>query len=360
MNLPRLWLYPGFAGLLVTAAPAAHTLHFEISAGTSAVAVQFDVISSIPSSTLTTPVFEGISPHTAESHSTVAGRTRHVVYSTTGNSVSSGGKVRVTFTSAQPISNGALQITGVKASNASGQLIPSVSINTLPLLVQDGQSHRSSQIGSPIRLSANLVDPDGSIAIADHRIGGTSLGNPSFASPFSINWTPSVGGTFAHTVRATDNSGGVADLPIGTIRTYGIADLTDFAAFGQIHFGTGAPPAWYAFDGDPLSVGIDNGIAHLLGINPHSPDRSRLPQATVETIEGQPHLVLQFTRRTAAPASGWTVWESGTLATGTWSEVGVQTISQTDLGNGLTQVAIRRPLGATPPGKLFLQLEATP
>lgn len=354
-----LWLSGTLLLLSLTGSVDAQPLHFQIKAGSSAVAIQFDVMTDTSSAVLN-PVFEGVSPHTVESHSSLPGKTRHVVYTSTGLPITTNGIVGVTFTADEPISNGQIQITGIVASNASGGLIPSATVNALPLIIGPTQAHRSAEVGSSIRLEANLVDPDGTVVIADHRMNGVSLGNPSYSAPFAISWALATAGTFAHSVRATDDSGGVADLPIGSIRAYGIADLTDFAAFGQIHFGTGAPPAWYSFDGDPLSVGIDNGIAHLLGINPHSPDRSRLPKATVEIIEGERHLVMRFTRRTAAPDAGWSVWESGTLATGTWSEVGTQTISESDLGNGLTQVTIRRPLGATPPGKLFLQLEATP
>jgi hypothetical protein len=341
------------------ASAASYPISFEIRAAEPVVAIQFDVISADPSQTITEPVFEGASPHVVESHSSVPGKTRHVVYSTTGQTISPTGKVRVRLSSALPLANGALEISDLKASNAAGLLIPSALVNALPILSGSAPLHRSAEVGIPSRLLAPVVDLDGAITSVHHLVAGVSLGTGS-AAPFSVAWTPASAGTLAHNVLATDDSGGSASLEVGSIRAYGLAELTDLTAFGEIHYGSAAPAAWFGFDADPLNTGIANGLALLLGINPHSPDRERVPKANLETNGGQRDFVFRFTRRSAASGNQWAVWESEQLGPGNWSEVASQTISQTNLGNGLTEVTVRRPLGPTPPEKLFLQLQATP
>ncbi len=334
--------------------PAAQ-ISFDLQSHPDAVALQFDVVSTTAEPLdLAPPQLDVTSPHTVESGKVSSGATRYVVYSTVGQTISTGGKVRVTFQSNRPLANGMLVVTGVVASNASGAKIDGVQPNALPVLSAPAGGYRSAQTGQPTTLSAAVVDPDGSVSFVNHIVGGQSKGIA--AAPFSILWTPDAPGLFAWSALATDNRGGSISLDLGSIRAYQPGDISSFAAFGQIHYGSAANPAWYGFDADPLGLGIDNGIAYLLGINPNNPDRSRLPRGSIESHNGQPHFVFRFVRNTGASGVTWDVWQSGDL--NEWFETLPGEITQTALGNGLTEVLVRRPLSSIPEGRIFMQLEA--
>ncbi|WP_233261922.1 glycosyl hydrolase family 18 protein [Vitiosangium sp. GDMCC 1.1324] len=64
----------------------------------------------------------------------------------------------------------------------------------------------SFSAGSTITLTANASDTDGSIARVEFFAGTTKLGEDTSA-PYSLAWSNVAAGTYALTVRATDNSG---------------------------------------------------------------------------------------------------------------------------------------------------------
>jgi Secretion system C-terminal sorting domain/Bacterial Ig domain len=66
-----------------------------------------------------------------------------------------------------------------------------------------------------VAISANAVDPDGTIASVDFRVNGVSVGVDATA-PYSVNWT-SVIGAANITAIATDNNGGVTTSSILSI-----------------------------------------------------------------------------------------------------------------------------------------------
>lgn len=330
---------------------------FDLHTPTDAVAVQFDVV---PAGSglidLKSPQLEVSSPHAVVSNRLSSGAVRHVIYSTEGLPIGAAGKLQVTFESNLPMAGGVFSVTGVIASNASGQLTGGSSNvpNALPVLTVPTGGYRSAEVGLVTELVAAVVDPDGSLTSVNHRLNGQSKG-AAVSSPWSVPWTPDISGLFAWSALATDSRGGAASLDLGSILAYQASDVSSFAAWSQIRYGSAVDPAWYGFDADPLRIGIDNGIAYLLGLDPHNPDRSRLPSGTIETHNGQPHFTFRFVRANP-PGVSWSIRESTFLST--WTSVPGAQITQNALGGGLTEVLVRRPLSAAPGGKLFMQLEA--
>lgn len=334
---------------------AAVPLTFELRSAATAVAVQFDVAKMGNASfALSAPEVVMASPHAVESAVLPSGVTRFVVYSTGGQIISPSGKVRISFASTGPAVQGSLSVTGIVASNAAGQLVSS-SPNALPVLAGEPLAYRSMDAGVASNFVAPVVDLDGSVASVDFRIGGVSRGVDTTA-PFSLSWNPPVTGSLGYELVVTDAQGGSSTLNLGTLRLYNQSDLTTFAAYVETHYGPAANPNDYGFNADPVQTGTANGIGYLLGLNPYSPARSRLPQASVEFNGGQYQFVYRFTRRTTTPGVMWSVKESGVLAG--WAAAANPQVTEIPLAGGLTEVTLRRPLGANPPAKLFMQLNA--
>lgn len=70
--------------------------------------------------------------------------------------------------------------------------------------------------GSPIPLTANAADSDGTVAKVEFYQGATLVGTAT-AAPYSATWSNAPAGTYSLTARATDNSGAVTTTPVVTI-----------------------------------------------------------------------------------------------------------------------------------------------
>ena len=330
-------------------------LTFDLGSHVDAVAIQFDVAKVGGASfQLSDPQVLMDSPHAVESALLASGLTRFVVYSTAGQKISPDGKVRVSFNSPRTATGGSLNISGVMASDAAGHRVAS-SPNALPVLVGSPPGYRSAEAGKAISFTAPTVDLDGSVVSVDFNIGGVSRGTAS-ASPFAFSWTPTVTGTLPFDLNVTDNKGGLATLNFGTLQTYHQSDISSFSNYTAIHYGPTAHPTDYGFNADPLGTGTANGIGYLLGLNPHSPDRSRLPQGSVAFNGGQYQFVFRFLRAASAPGVSWSVEESGGLAG--WSAASNFLMTEVPSADGLTEVTVQRSLGSNPPARFFMQLNA--
>ena len=330
-------------------------LTFDLGSHVDAVAIQFDVAKVGGASfQLSDPQVLMDSPHAVESALLASGLTRFVVYSTAGQKISPDGKVRVSFNSPRTATGGSLNISGVMASDAAGHRVAS-SPNALPVLVGSPPGYRSAEAGKAISFTAPTVDLDGSVVSVDFNIGGVSRGTAS-ASPFAFSWTPTVTGTLPFDLNVTDNKGGLATLNFGTLQTYHQSDISSFSNYTAIHYGPTAHPTDYGFNADPLGTGTANGIGYLLGLNPHSPDRSRLPQGSVAFNGGQYHFVFRFLRAASAPGVSWSVEESGGLAG--WSAASNFLMTEVPSADGFTEVTVQRSLGSNPPARFFMQLNA--
>jgi hypothetical protein len=343
---------------LFAALPAlAGDLTFEIDAPTDAVALQFDVSSTAAPVSFGIPSFQGTSPHRVESNQVAPGTTRFVLYTSTGLPISPGGRVTVTLNPSVIPTDGMIEIDvdDVIASNSSGGLL-SAQPNALPLPL-DPPTHRSVEVGQTALLATNVVDPDGTVTGVQFRLNGSPVAAAPAGSS-SAPWTATSSGLFSLSANVTDSSGGSEDIPLGSLRAYQLTDITNLATFSSIHYGSATDPAFTSFDGDPFGSGIPNGLALLFGINPNSPDRSRLPEVSVEPDgSGGSEMVFRFHRPTTLSGVNWSVQETETLAS--WSQVPGARRTETQLGDGRTRVEASRPITPASP-KAFMNIQASP
>jgi hypothetical protein len=330
-------------------------LGFSLNHGPSAVALQFDVSSTAEPVSLGNPTFEGASPHRVESNIVGPGTTRFVLYTTTGLPISAGGQISVTITPSAIPTDGMIEVSGVVASNASGTLV-AAQPNALPISL-DQPFHRSTEVGQSLVLSSNVVDPDGTITSVQFRLNGTPVADAPPGTR-TAPWTATTSGLFAVSAVVGDSSGGSREFPLGSVQAYQLGDFTNLASFSSIHYGTASDPAFTSFNGDPFGIGIPNGLALLFGINPHVPDRSRLPAVSIEPDgNGSREMVFRFHRPSALSGVNWSVQESETLAG--WAQVPAARRSETPLGDGRTLVEVRRPITPASP-KAFMNVQASP
>ncbi|HTZ19755.1 MAG TPA: Ig-like domain-containing protein [Opitutaceae bacterium] len=62
-------------------------------------------------------------------------------------------------------------------------------------------------VGTPLKITANAADPDGTIASVQFLANGIAQGAAVAVSPYTTDWTPASPGTYVLTAIATDNSG---------------------------------------------------------------------------------------------------------------------------------------------------------
>jgi hypothetical protein len=345
--LPFLAVLPALAG----------ELSFELVAPTTAVALQFDVSSTGSPVSFGTPVFQGASPHRVESNTIAPGTTRFVVYTTTGLRISPTGRISVSLAAPAVPSNGMMQIqvSSVVASDNDGVRMDAQP-NALPVSL-DEPAHRSVEVGRSTLLAANVVDPDGTVSAVEFRLNGTQVATAASGSQ-SAPWSASTPGLFALSASVSHSAGQIAEISLGSLHAYQLADITNLASFNSIHYGGDPDAPFTSFGGDPFGIGIPNGLALLFGINPHDPDRSRLPSVTVEPDgTGGRDMVFRFHRPTALSGLNWAVQETETL--NSWSNVPGTRRSETPLGDGRTRVEARRSITPASP-KAFMNVQASP
>jgi len=333
----------------------AFPIQFDLAAHTNAVALQFDVLVTGSAVTLGIPTFDGVSPHRVESNEISGGTTRFVVYSTTGLPISPEGKVAVSFEPSGLPTNGMLEIGNILASDSTGSLV-SASPNALPLLITPPY-HRSAELSQLSLLAANVIDPDGAIVAVQFRLNDNPIANAP-AGETSVQWAPSTPGLFQLSARVTDSANAITFIPLGTYRAYQLDDITTFSDFIDTHYGSAAPEDWLGVGSAPL--GIPNGLAFLLGLNPHNPDLSRMPTFAVERDGADQYMVYRFRRRAELVDIAWGVRETHDLLAG-WDPVPEAQITQTDLGGGEFDVLVRVPvLPDRKRGFIALTVEETP
>ena len=100
--------------------------------------------------------------------------------------------------------------TSSATSSPSPSPTPTPSANIAPTVqLTAPSSGLSVTIGSPVTLSANASDTDGTIARVDFYAGGTFAGTDTTA-PYSVTWTPAATGLYGITAVAYDNGGATA------------------------------------------------------------------------------------------------------------------------------------------------------
>lgn len=113
------------------------------------------------------------------------------------------------FSSWSPGGAAATQTISTPASNTTytATFIDQGPANSAPTAALTAPANGSTgTTGTPITLSANAADSDGTVARVEFFDGATKLGEDTTA-PYSIGWTPTSTGSHSLTARATDNCG---------------------------------------------------------------------------------------------------------------------------------------------------------
>ncbi len=325
---------------------------FTLAVDPAGVALQFDVQSDGPVKSVGAPLFAGASAHSIRSATLESGAHRFVIYSLDGAPISATGTVTVSFAPSFPLEDGALSIANVTATNASGATVAAAP-NALPTLTSEAPPHRSIPAGETFALSRSVVDLDGALTNLVLMSGASEVDSAA-AAPFSLEWGPIEVGAYSLSLQATDDRSQTATISLGTLQAYLAADIIDYSTFAATHFGAGASEATIALTADPYGTGIRNGLAFLLGLDPHAPDFSRLPKVTLEQSGGSAEMVVRFQRRAELGSLQWSVRQSDDLAA--FAAVEANAIAETDAADGLKSVEIRLPLSPDGDVSQFLDL----
>jgi len=122
---------------------------------------------------------------------------------TLASPIISGDVVTVTYT--KPTINPLQIASGGMAASISNQPVVNNCINVAPTVVITSPINNSSFTApANITITANALDPDGSISIVEFYNGTTKLGSISTA-PYSFTWNNVAAGTYSLTVIAIDN-----------------------------------------------------------------------------------------------------------------------------------------------------------
>lgn len=251
---------------------------FQISPSPAAVALQFDVASAVPSSSLSEPTLTGFNTHRIESQVLSGGARRFLIYSTAGEPIAADGNVQVSIDlqSTQP-QNGILTVSGIMASDASGNSVPA-SPGALPVITGiNPAGGETVAIGRSIPVSIEAVDLDGNVSGVVFLVD-SSLFAADSTPPFATSVVSSLPATHIRTVvaRVEDNEGKHIDSPPISLRFQNPASLTTYEAFQNIWFGSSQLES-AAFNADPFATGIPNHLAWALGMDPRMPDWARFP-----------------------------------------------------------------------------------
>ncbi|GAB4172357.1 MAG: hypothetical protein Fur0032_11750 [Terrimicrobiaceae bacterium] len=339
-----------------------HTMNVALNSG--AVALQFDVASSVPGLTLNATVMDAAPDHVVESAALPApnlGKTRFLVYSPSNLPLAPAGAVSVQLgvPNDSSLVNGILTVSGLVTSTANGTL-SSAQPNALPLILQQSPTSRTTvQIGDILPLTARVADLDGSLSSAQIRLDGSQvLGLGSTMG--SYNWSPTSSGNAVFTVTATDNSGGNSTTEPVTLRSFSFATLAGFADFQDVFFGDDKTnPAKAGPSADPFGTGIPNLLAYVAGMDPANPDFSLLPSFQVEKTGSGHEAVFSYSRIQNLTGVTATIRQGSNLPSPS-STVPAAYISATPSGSGRERVTARVPVANTTSLFMSLALEPQP
>lgn len=334
----------------LSASPALQVpVSFQLTPSATAVAVQFDVASSVAGVTLAGPVLEGAAAHVVDSQIQANGATRYVVYSTANSSLAPAGVMKITLGVEQALlQDNILSVSGVVASDSNGVSVGAtpgaipvvVSVNP-PLLAK-------SVIGRTIPVGVEVLDLDGTVSSVSFRLNGSPVATDA-SLPFEAFLTSPTAGDFAFTVEAQDNQGKISLSDPVTLQFIDPTSLSSFSSFQAAWLGGAGD-----FNTDSFGSGIPNGLAWALGIDPRDPDRSRLPTSSiVESVEGK---FLIYRARVLASGIVHQILGSASLAGDDWTAVSAGQITETLEGEGWRMIEARFPISAASPSQ-FVRLK---
>ncbi len=328
------------AGITVVANAADLPVTFDLDVDPSGVAIQFDVASEKPIESIGLPEFSGTSGHVVKSATVSSGAHRFVVYSSSGGPISPTGEVSVAFKPTVSMTDGAITIANVTASDANGEVV-AAQPNALPVLARGPREHQSIDAASSVQFPKLAVDLDGAITQLTLNVDDLEIDSSS-ASPFSLGWGPVPSGSYALSLVAKDNQDKVATFDLGIFRAFNSSEITDYSSFANVHYGEGATSDFNGFGADPYGGGFSNGLAFFLGLNPHAPLSGRTPKIRLESTEEGAELVIQFIRRSDLAGITWNAQSSDNLKN--FNSLIPTLLTETDQGNGTHAVEFRVPI----------------
>lgn len=335
--------------MALSASAATLPVSFQLAPAASAVALQFDVASSVAGSTLTTPVLQGASGHVVDAQAQAGGATRFIVYSSANAPLSPSGAVSVTLDllTASP-QDGILTVSNVVASDSNGLSVAAVP-GALPVITSFSPSAMATAaVGRNVPVGVEVVDLDGTVVGVTFLLNGTPAASDA-SRPFGGAVTSATSGDQTLTVQAQDSQGKTALSGPVTLRFIDPASLSSYAAFQSAWLGGAG-----AFNADATNTGIKNGLAWALGIDPLNPDRSRLPTQQTEQIG--PDRFFVYRARILATGVVHQILGSSTLTGGSWTPLPAQQITETLEAGGWRLIEARVPV--TPGGqRQFVQLQ---
>src|SRR5207237_2217946 len=94
----------------------------------------------------------------------------------------------------------------------SAPITVTIGANAPPTVALTSPVAGSYSLGNQVLVAANANDSDGTVSSVQFFANGLAIGTATTA-PFSVNWRPSLAGTFSITAQATDNVGNVTSAP---------------------------------------------------------------------------------------------------------------------------------------------------
>ncbi|HEY1109946.1 MAG TPA: Ig-like domain-containing protein, partial [Opitutaceae bacterium] len=114
-----------------------------------------------------------------------------------------------------PGAAGTYRLTAMATDNAGNQTLSAVVVVTLTgnnaptVSITTPSSGLLTNSGSPVALTAQAADADGTVASVRFLANGVVVGTPATAAPFAVTWTPTAPGVYTLIAQATDDSGNV-------------------------------------------------------------------------------------------------------------------------------------------------------
>lgn len=103
----------------------------------------------------------------------------------------------------------AARVTDNKGLKITSAEVPVIVVqNQLPTIsLLAPESGSSFNVNTPVTISVNPSDPDGSVDSVEFMVNGTTVGSPVTKAPWQFTWTPSNPGPYTLSAKVKDNSG---------------------------------------------------------------------------------------------------------------------------------------------------------
>jgi transcription elongation GreA/GreB family factor len=168
-----------------------------------------------------------------------------------------------------------ITVKAIDNNGASTSASVNVVVNTLPsaVVITSPTAGSVVNLGSPITISANASDADGTITVVEYYNGTTLIGVDSI-SPYSFVWNGATAGSNTITVKAIDNNGASSSASVNFVVNTppSAVVITAPAAGSAVNLGSPITISANASDADGTITVVEfyNG-ATLIGVDSTSP-----------------------------------------------------------------------------------------